>query len=221
MRSSTILRGGGVCSGGWSACPYVCSASALSSWSCSSASSCRSVSCQHLFFYASCLYKFSFNETKNLFILHLSLFSFLKLTWWTDIMTHQGTIDNTGYVYNKRNTFSFKTMVQQWTKLLTHPGCFFCCCFFSRRCELKAAFVSLQEFVMGIKEMPRLARFIPKIMLAITVTACDEVYRKIACWLNDMGETQASGLIQYAFTFRASLIKDDPFQCSVLIFCKL
>lgn len=39
---------------------------------------------------------------------------------------------------------------------------------------------------MGIKEMPRLARFIPKIMLAITVTACDEVYRKIACWLNDM-----------------------------------
>ncbi|XP_064845162.1 anoctamin-8-like isoform X2 [Oncorhynchus masou masou] len=42
------------------------------------------------------------------------------------------------------------------------------------------------EFVMGIKEVPRLARFIPKIMLAITVTACDEVYRKIACWLNDM-----------------------------------
>lgn len=52
--------------------------------------------------------------------------------------------------------------------------------------------VSLQEFVMGIKEMPRLARFIPKIMLAITVTACDEVYRKIACWLNDMGENKAS-----------------------------
>lgn len=51
--------------------------------------------------------------------------------------------------------------------------------------------VTLQEFVMGIKEMPRLARFIPKIMLAITVTACDEVYRKIACWLNDMGESAA------------------------------
>lgn len=51
--------------------------------------------------------------------------------------------------------------------------------------------VTLQEFVMGIKEMPRLARFIPKIMLAITVTACDEVYRKIACWLNDMGESPA------------------------------
>lgn len=56
--------------------------------------------------------------------------------------------------------------------------------------------MSLQEFVMGIKEMPRLARFIPKIMLAITVTACDEVYRKIACWLNDMGESQASNQIQ-------------------------
>lgn len=57
-------------------------------------------------------------------------------------------------------------------------------------CKLKCAVtVSVQEFVMGIKEMPRLARFIPKIMLAITVTACDEVYRKIACWLNDMGES--------------------------------
>lgn len=49
---------------------------------------------------------------------------------------------------------------------------------------------------MGIKEMPRLARFIPKIMLAITVTACDEVYRKIACWLNDMGESPAFIFIQ-------------------------
>lgn len=48
---------------------------------------------------------------------------------------------------------------------------------------------------MGIKEMPRLARFIPKIMLAITVTACDEVYRKIACWLNDMGKSEAPGPI--------------------------
>lgn len=45
-----------------------------------------------------------------------------------------------------------------------------------------------QEFVMGIKELPRVARFIPEIILAITVTACDEVYKKIACWLNDMGK---------------------------------
>lgn len=42
---------------------------------------------------------------------------------------------------------------------------------------------------MGIKELPRVVRFIPEIILAITVTACDEVYRKIACWLNDMGES--------------------------------
>lgn len=62
--------------------------------------------------------------------------------------------------------------------------------------EHKAVIMSLQEFVMGIKEMPRLARFIPKIMLAITVTACDEVYRKIACWLNDMGKSPASKRIQ-------------------------
>lgn len=46
VRSSTILRGGGVYSGGWSACPSVSSVFALSSWSCSSALSCRSVSCQ-------------------------------------------------------------------------------------------------------------------------------------------------------------------------------
>lgn len=64
VRSSTIHRGGGVCSGGWSACPYVCSVSALSSWSCSSALSCRSVSCQNLFFYASCLSKCSLQKIK-------------------------------------------------------------------------------------------------------------------------------------------------------------
>lgn len=40
---------------------------------------------------------------------------------------------------------------------------------------------------MGIKELPQVTRFIPKIILAITVTACDDVYRKIACWLNDRG----------------------------------
>lgn len=50
-------------------------------------------------------------------------------------------------------------------------------------------FSGCQEFVMGIKELPRVVRFIPEILLAITVTACDEVYRKIACWLNDMGES--------------------------------
>ncbi|XP_026526762.1 anoctamin-8 isoform X3 [Notechis scutatus] len=44
----------------------------------------------------------------------------------------------------------------------------------------------LQEFVLSIKELPRLVRFLPKIMLAVIVTLCDEIYRKIAYWLNDM-----------------------------------
>ena len=41
---------------------------------------------------------------------------------------------------------------------------------------------------MEIKELPGITRFLPKIVLAITVTICDEVYKKIAYWLNDMGE---------------------------------
>ncbi|XP_077331551.1 anoctamin-8 isoform X2 [Lithobates pipiens] len=44
----------------------------------------------------------------------------------------------------------------------------------------------LQEFVLSIRELPRLVRFFPKILLAIIVSSCDEVYRKIAYWLNDM-----------------------------------
>lgn len=58
---------------------------------------------------------------------------------------------------------------------------------------------------MGIKELPRVVRFIPEILLAITVTACDEVYRKIACWLNDMGESSL-------------LLKDNIDWSSVVIF---
>lgn len=41
---------------------------------------------------------------------------------------------------------------------------------------------------MEIQELPGITRFIPKILLAITVTICDEVYKKIAYWLNDMGK---------------------------------
>lgn len=67
--------------------------------------------------------------------------------------------------------------------LVSFPVCILCLCFVFL--AMLICF-ELQEFVMGIKELPRVARFIPKIMLAITVTACDEVYRKIACWLNDM-----------------------------------
>ena len=47
--------------------------------------------------------------------------------------------------------------------------------------------LSPQEFVLSIQELPRIIRFLPKIVLAIIVTACDEVYKKIAYWLNDMG----------------------------------
>lgn len=46
----------------------------------------------------------------------------------------------------------------------------------------------MQEVVMEIQELPGITRFIPKILLAVTVTICDEVYKKIAYWLNDMGE---------------------------------
>lgn len=42
---------------------------------------------------------------------------------------------------------------------------------------------------MEIQELPGITRFIPKILLAITVAVCDEVYKKIAYWLNDMGKT--------------------------------
>ncbi|XP_061200930.1 anoctamin-8 isoform X3 [Neopsephotus bourkii] len=44
----------------------------------------------------------------------------------------------------------------------------------------------LQEFVLSIQELPRIIRFLPKVLLAIIVTACDELYKKIAYWLNDM-----------------------------------
>uniref|UniRef100_A0AAR2JVY6 Anoctamin n=1 Tax=Pygocentrus nattereri TaxID=42514 RepID=A0AAR2JVY6_PYGNA len=67
--------------------------------------------------------------------------------------------------------------------LVSFPVCILCLCFVFL--AMLICF-ELQEFVMGIKELPRVARFIPEIILAITVTACDEVYKKIACWLNDM-----------------------------------
>lgn len=41
--------------------------------------------------------------------------------------------------------------------------------------------------MLSIKELPRIIRFLPKIVLAVIVTTCDEVYKKIAYWLNDMG----------------------------------
>ncbi|CAN8201435.1 unnamed protein product [Coccothraustes coccothraustes] len=44
----------------------------------------------------------------------------------------------------------------------------------------------LQELVLSIQELPRVLRFLPKIILAVIVTACDELYKKVALWLNDM-----------------------------------
>ncbi|XP_051956844.1 anoctamin-8-like [Xyrauchen texanus] len=75
----------------------------------------------------------------------------------------------------------WRRRVFRW--LVSFPVCILCLSFVFL--AMLVCF-EIQEFVMGIKELPRVARFIPKIMLAITVTACDEVYRKIACWLNDM-----------------------------------
>ncbi|KAI5614657.1 anoctamin-8 isoform X2 [Silurus asotus] len=75
----------------------------------------------------------------------------------------------------------WRRRVFRW--LVSFPVCIFCLCFVFL--AMLICF-ELQEFVMGIKELPRVVRFIPEILLAITVTACDEVYRKIACWLNDM-----------------------------------
>ncbi|MGH0165507.1 UNVERIFIED_CONTAM: hypothetical protein FKN15_049064 [Acipenser sinensis] len=74
----------------------------------------------------------------------------------------------------------WKRMLFQY--LVSLPVCLFCLCFVFL--AMLICF-ELQEFVMGIKELPQATRFIPKIILAITVTACDDVYRKIACWLND------------------------------------
>ncbi|XP_051553238.1 anoctamin-8 [Myxocyprinus asiaticus] len=63
------------------------------------------------------------------------------------------------------------------------PICIFCLCFV---CLAMFVCLELQEFVIETKELPSICRFIPKILLAITVTVCDEVYKKIALWLNDL-----------------------------------
>ncbi|XP_060550304.1 anoctamin-8 isoform X4 [Pantherophis guttatus] len=67
--------------------------------------------------------------------------------------------------------------------LVSLPICIFCLSFVFL--TMLGCF-ELQEFVLSIKELPRLVRFLPKIMLAVIVTVCDEIYRKIAYWLNDM-----------------------------------
>lgn len=45
----------------------------------------------------------------------------------------------------------------------------------------------LQELVLSVKGLPRLARFLPKVVLALLVSVSAEGYKKLAIWLNDMG----------------------------------
>lgn len=47
--------------------------------------------------------------------------------------------------------------------------------------------LSLQELVLSVKGLPRLARFLPKVVLALLVSVSAEGYKKLAIWLNDMG----------------------------------
>ncbi|KAE8632568.1 hypothetical protein XENTR_v10001584 [Xenopus tropicalis] len=75
-----------------------------------------------------------------------------------------------------------------WKRLLFQsfvslPVCVSCLCFVF---VVMLACFELQEFILSIKELPRVVRFFPKILLAVIVSSCDEVYRKIAYWLNDM-----------------------------------
>lgn len=51
---------------------------------------------------------------------------------------------------------------------------------------------------MEIPELPGITRFIPKILLAVTVTICDEVYKKIAYWLNNMGKKSITESLKYS-----------------------
>ncbi|XP_034052158.1 anoctamin-8 isoform X3 [Gymnodraco acuticeps] len=75
----------------------------------------------------------------------------------------------------------WKRAMFRW--LVSLPICILCLCFVFLAMLLC---LELQEVVMKIQELPSITRFIPKILLAITVTICDEVYKKIAKWLNDM-----------------------------------
>lgn len=47
----------------------------------------------------------------------------------------------------------------------------------------------LQDLVLSVKGLPRLARFLPKVVLALLVSISAEGYKKLAIWLNDMGMT--------------------------------
>lgn len=44
-----------------------------------------------------------------------------------------------------------------------------------------------------MRGLPRLARFLPKVVLALLVSASAEGYKKLAVWLNDMGMPGGEG----------------------------
>ncbi|KAM9732347.1 anoctamin-8 isoform 2-T2 [Dama dama] len=50
----------------------------------------------------------------------------------------------------------------------------------------KRLLFQMLELVLSVKGLPRLARFLPKVMLALLVSASAEGYKKLAVWLNDM-----------------------------------
>ncbi|XP_052473901.1 anoctamin-8 isoform X2 [Carassius gibelio] len=75
----------------------------------------------------------------------------------------------------------WKRRMFRW--LVSFPICILCLCFV---CLAMFICLEFQEFVIETKELPSICRFFPKILLAVTVTVCDEVYKKIALWLNDM-----------------------------------
>ncbi|XP_066205418.1 anoctamin-8 isoform X5 [Saccopteryx leptura] len=63
------------------------------------------------------------------------------------------------------------------------PLCFTClACMFL----LMLGCFQLQELVLSVKGLPRLAQFLPKVMLALLVSISAEGYKKLAIWLNDM-----------------------------------
>ncbi|XP_067872114.1 anoctamin-8 isoform X2 [Heterodontus francisci] len=63
------------------------------------------------------------------------------------------------------------------------PVCLFCLCVVFL--TMLICF-ELQEFVSSIKELPRIVTYFPKVLLAVVATILDDVYKKIAYWLNDM-----------------------------------
>ncbi|XP_051894301.1 anoctamin-8 isoform X2 [Pristis pectinata] len=63
------------------------------------------------------------------------------------------------------------------------PVCLFCLCIVFL---IMLICFELQEFVISVEELPWIVTYFPKVLLAVVVTVLDDVYKKIAYWLNDM-----------------------------------